>query len=133
MYLGVSPVKYFQIESKVFEKMEWDQLKGSNYLEEAFVLVEKYFETSIIFKFQLKTLLSFILENVHDHGCGSCNLIIGKTDSGLIIEIFEEQGGFDLNKLPYGKGGCGFRVIKKSKCKVSHSKNGKSTYIVVPN
>ena len=132
MYKGIEIIRYDIIDSLILDDMYWDNLNGSNYLERVFSLIDKHFSIDIIFKFHLKNLLSLILENVHDHGSCSCILNIGKLNSYMVIEAFEPSGGFDLKKLPHGKGKCGFREMKRSKCLISHSPDGKQTFIIIP-
>jgi hypothetical protein len=57
----------------------------------------------------------------------------GKQGMYSVIEIFEEKGGFDLNKLPHGKGSWCYNELKRSKCLVSHSQDGKKTLVLIPN
>lgn len=131
MYLGVKHIDYEILESYEFYEMKWNNTEGSNYLSDVSKIIDKYFSISIVFEFHIKNLLSLILENVHDHGSSFCILSIGKNQNGHVIEIYEPNGGFDLKLLPQGKGGCGFREIKKSKCIVSHSHDAKRTFISI--
>lgn len=130
MYIGVKTYDYKLIDSIAFDNMFWG-LNGSNYLEDASLFIEKYFDRNTIFDFKLKTLLPFIFENIHDHGSGSCIMRYGELNNFKIIEIYEPKGGFDLNDLPNGTGGWGFREMKRSKCIISHSPKGDKTFILV--
>ncbi len=133
MYKGIEIISYDQIDSCDFHEMKWNKVEGSNYMSEIRIFIGKYFEISTVMEFDIITLLSLILENVHDHGSGSCALFVGNANNEKVIEVYEENGGFDLACLPNGVGGCGFRGIHRSKAQISHSPDGKKTYILVPN
>ena len=130
MYIGILQYEYHLIDSVQFDNMYWNS-NNSNYMDEAMQFIDKHFELDIIFEFRIKTLLSLVLENIHDHGSGSCNLRYGLKDKSQIIEVFESNGGFDLNQLPHGNGGCGFREMQRNKSIVSHSADGKSTFLLI--
>ena len=133
MYKGVELIDYETLEIRKFDNMQWSGTVPSNYLNEVNSFIYKYFDISIVFEYHIINLLSLILENVHDHGSGSCTITIGLNASGHVIEIYEPNGGFDLKRLPKGTGGCGYREIKKSKCLISHSIDGKKTFVVISN
>jgi hypothetical protein len=133
MYKGVEVLEYHTLEIREFHNMKWNNIEGSNYLNEVSKLIDKYFDISVVFEFHIKNLLSLILENVHDHGSGSCIITIGRHTSGLVVEIYEPEGGFELKRLPMGTGGCGFREIQRSKCLISHSIDGKKTFVLISN
>ncbi|WP_417266100.1 hypothetical protein [Brumimicrobium sp.] len=130
MYIGVKTYDYKLIDFIEFENMFWD-LNDSNYMNAAMLFIEEYFDQKTIFHFKLKTLLSLILENVHDHGSGSCIMKFGVLNNFKTIEVYEPLGGFDLTNLPNGTGGCGFREIKRSKCIISHNPKGDKTFILI--
>jgi hypothetical protein len=132
MYKGVEILEYDTIDSIELTEMGWSHKEGFNYLEAAYSFIDKHIDHSILEVPPPKHLTSLILENVHDHGSGSCKLIIGKNNSCFIIEVYEEKGGFDLNNLPKGKGKWGFNEMKRSRCEVSHSQDGKRTFISIP-
>jgi hypothetical protein len=133
MYKGVNEIQYSPIDSIDLAEMSWVEGKGAKYLEEMHQFIDRNFDLPVIIEFSLKNLTSLILENVEVHGSGSCKMSIGIIDTGYILEIYEENGGFDLNNLPHGTGGCGFRAMKNSKCHISHSSDGRRTFILVPN
>lgn len=133
MYQGVELIEYEPLELRQFENMQWSSTVPSNYLEEVHSFIYKHFDISTVFEYHIINLLSLILENVHDHGSGSCIVTIGVNSSGHIIEIHEPNGGFDLKRLPKGTGGCGYREIKRSKCLISHSDDGKKTFVIISN
>ena len=112
--------------------MKWEKHSASNYAETVLELLERELvdsETSIQ---PLFNLILNILENVHDHGSGCCKVMYGRKDDKVVVEIFEELGGFDLKKLPHGVGGEGYKTILRSDYEVSHSPDGKRTFIVEP-
>jgi hypothetical protein len=133
MYKGVELIDYETLEIRKFDNMQWSSTVPSNYLAEINSFVYKYFDISEVFEYHIINLLSLILENVHHHGSGSCIVTIGIINSGKVIEIHEPNGGFDLKRLPKGTGGCGYREMKRSKCQISHSIDGKKTFVVISN
>jgi hypothetical protein len=132
LYLGIQNIKYNEIASCILEKMEWPLNGEPNYYENILELIEKRIKQNEPRFGTLWNLLTFILENVHDHGTGQCKVTIGNSNRKIVIVVFEKFGGFNLKNLPKGKGGWGFRAIKRSEWKVSHSKDGKSTFIISP-
>lgn len=133
MYKGVLIINYSLSSSIELKDMKWQNPQPNNYFEYVVKFLEMNIDSSIIFDLKIKTLLSLVLENVHDHGSGSCFLLYGENEKGKVIDVYEENGGFDLKNLPNGTGGCGCREMKRNKCHISHSSDGKRTFIVVPN
>jgi hypothetical protein len=132
MYRGVKEIQYLSIDSIDLVRMSWNEGKGAKYLVDVHQFIDRNFKLPVIIEFSLKNLTSLILENVQVHGSRSCKMSFGKIDTGYILEIYEENGGFDLKNLPKGTGGCGYREMKCGKCEISHSPDGKRTFIVVP-
>lgn len=132
MYVGVKELIYKEIYHCSLENMSWESHTGASYLPLVLEVVHKVFEPQHPKANVLLNLMLFILENVHDHGSGKCRVIYGKNDVSTVIEVFEEFGGFDLRKLPKGTGGWGYRTMQRSEWKVSHSKDGKRTFVELP-
>ena len=133
MYQGIAEINYTPLESIALIDMQWENAKPNNYFEKVVKFIEMNIDSSIVSDFKIKTLLSLVLENVHDHGSGSCVLSYGENEEGRVIEVYEEKGGFDLSNLPNGTGGCGYREMLNSNCQISHSSDGRRTFILVPN
>ncbi len=133
MYIGVNEIQYSPVDSIDLVRMSWVEGKGAKYLEDMHQFIDRNFDLQVIIKFSLKNLTSLILENILVHGSGSCKISFGIIDTGYIIEIYEEKGGFDLSNLPNGTGGCGYREMLDSNCQISHSSDGRRTFILVPN
>lgn len=84
----------------------------------------------------LEQAMWFALENVRNHGSGLCSLFVGAGAKGsLVVKITDYKGGFDPLEIQYHRpgGGKGLREYRKSKAKVGHSNDGKSTYLISPN
>lgn len=132
MYVGIREVNYIEHSHCVLKNMKWDKHKEPNYGDVLYNFIKEALNDTELEIGPLNNLLLFVLENVHDHGSGQCKLIFGKTGEKILIEVYEEEGGFDLKKLPNGIGGWGFRTIKRSSWIVSHSEDGRRTFIVSP-
>ncbi len=104
-----------------------------NYFDVVDSFITNHFSLNYIREYNIRYLISLILENVCDHGCSSCKIIYGQQEMFSVIEIFEEKEGFDLKKLPHGKGGWCYKEMKRSKCAVSHSPDGKKTILLIAN
>lgn len=131
MYIGVKVISFSLDKQLILKDLAWPLNGSSNYSSRL-----SHFLSEVIQDDNLKRhtffLIEQILENVHDHGSGNCVLSFGIMNNLKIFEIFEEKGGFDLINLPHGRGGCGFRAMQQSLFQVSHSSDGRSTYVVIP-
>lgn len=78
--------------------------------------------------------LAFALENIVNHGSDSCSIIVGENDDGQIcIEVHDADGGFDPTTIEnYKIHGFGLKHYKSTYADVSHSPDGKSTYLLEP-
>ncbi len=132
MYKGIVDIIYTPLDSLELNGMEWPEAKPNNYFDIFVEFLEKNIDLNLINEFKIRWLMSLILENVHFHGSGSCNVFIGENTQGRIIEVYEKNGGFDLKNLPNGTGGWGYNEMKRSKCHVSHSSDGRRTFVLVP-
>ena len=124
-YQPLDEIKFFDMVCPIFGP--------PNYYDVADSFISKHFTLNQIREYNIRHLMSLILENVCDHGSGSCKIIYGHQGEYSVIKIFEEKGGFDLKKLPHGKGGWCYKEMKRSKCAVSHSSDGKKTFLFIAN
>lgn len=133
MYKKNQNIDYQSLEEIELFGMVCPIFGSPNYFDVVDSFITKNFSLNLIQEYNIRHLISLILENVCDHGSGSCKMTYGLQGKFYVIEIFEENGGFDLKKLPYGKGGWCYNEMKRSKCLVSHSLDGKKTFVLIAN
>jgi hypothetical protein len=133
MYKGVKTIIYEEIDVLTLKMLAEPRSLICNYRDSVNQFIRKFIPIEKIMDFHILNLLYHILENVHDHGSNNCEIIIGKCMNSTIIEIYEKDGGFELEKIKFGTGGVGYREICRNVCSVFHSKNGNRTYVLLPN
>lgn len=137
MYIGIKNYEYKKIKEHLFVDMYWENDIGCSYCEKLSKFLSEIFTTTSIERFAISNLIKQIFENVHDHGSRSCRLTFGSLNENYIFEIYEENGSFDFENFNLRnqeeEGGAGYRAIESSKWKVSHSFDGKSTFILLSN
>ena len=124
-YQHIDEIELFDMICPIFLTFNYHHVVDS--------FITNHFSLNYIKEYNIRHLISLILENVCDHGSSSCKIIYGHQEMYSVIEIFEENGGFDLKKLPHGKGGWCYNEMKRSKCAVSHSLDGKKTFLLIAN
>jgi len=80
----------------------------------------------------LKLTLRFAFENIEDHGSGRCVFSYGIDTNGcLVVWLTDEDGGFDPREIRrFKQSGEGYKEFCRSQAEVSHSPDGRSTYLV---
>jgi len=132
LYIGVFEVDYEPKSQLVLPNMQLPANNDSNYRTRVMDFLKEELGSDYNSGVPPFHLVDLILENIFDHGSQNCKVIIGKRGENTVVEIFEKYGGFDLRKLPNGKGGWGYNQMKRDDWVVSHSPDGKKTFLQSP-
>ena len=92
MYKKNQNIDYQPLDEIEFFDMVCPIFGPPNYYDVADSFISKHFTLNQIREYNIRHLMSLILENVCDHGSRSCKIIYGHQGEYSVIEIFEEKG-----------------------------------------